>query len=94
MTSPASTRTPLMRMGGPFDVILVFAQRPPGAQGPLQAEEEAVQVTMSWAHLKSMLPVLSHLVASYERDHGVVPAPGFSSEPLGDDAFGGDADPR
>jgi hypothetical protein len=44
---------------------------------PQAAATEVVRVAMSWAHLKSMIPLLVRVVADYETRLGQIPAPGF-----------------
>lgn len=65
--------------GGPFDLVLVFGKqdltaRKPDGQAMI---EEVARVGMSWAHAKSMIPLLARLVAAYEQEQGEIPAPGF-----------------
>jgi hypothetical protein len=66
--------------GGPFDVMLIFGvmQPPPGAPAGQSAEVgEVARISMSWGHLKSMIPLLARMVADYESRVGEIPAPGF-----------------
>lgn len=66
--------------GGPFDATLIFGvmQQGPNAQPGDQPEVgEVARITMSWGHLKSMIPLLARLVAEYESKVGEIPAPGF-----------------
>lgn len=44
-----------------------------------QEVHAVVKVGMSWGHLKSMVPLLARMVASYEEQFGEVPAPGFDT---------------
>jgi hypothetical protein len=66
--------------GGPFDVMLIFGLLQPGPGAPAGQQSqvaEIARVSMSWAHLKSMIPLLARMVADYESKVGEVPAPGF-----------------
>jgi hypothetical protein len=64
--------------GGPFDVLLTFGiQKHPDQPGQVPVVTEVAEVSMSWAHLKSMIPVMAKVVADYESRFGPVPAPGF-----------------
>ncbi len=67
--------------GGAFDVMLAFGLQQGPVDGPEDGRpapvEEVVRVSMSWAHAKSMIPLLARLVADYEAKYGEVPAPGF-----------------
>jgi hypothetical protein len=65
---------------GPFDVTLVFGQQDNAARtesNPAPASTEIVRISMSWAHAKSMIPLLARVVAQYEQQLGEIPAPGF-----------------
>jgi hypothetical protein len=66
--------------GGPFDATLAFGEQDlssAGAGGRPARTREVVQLTMSWGHLKSMIPLLAKIVAQYEQAVGEVPSPGF-----------------
>lgn len=66
--------------GGPFDVMLVFGEQDLTSrteEGRVTRTREVARVSMSWAHLKSMVPLLAKMVASYEQQVGEVPSPGF-----------------
>lgn len=66
--------------GGPFDVMLLFGLLQPGSGGPaapMTEITEVARISMSWGHLKSMIPMLARLVAEYESKVGQVPSPGF-----------------
>jgi hypothetical protein len=66
--------------GGPLDVMLIFGilEPTPGAPSGEPPEiKEVMRISMSWAHLKSMIPLLARIVADYESKVGQVPAPGF-----------------
>lgn len=69
--------------GGPFDAMLIFGllQPAPGVP-PDQPPEvtEVARVSMSWGHLKSMVPLLARMVADYESKVGQIPAPGFDDQ--------------
>jgi hypothetical protein len=71
----------MMVAAGPFDVTMVFGHHDhTGAlrvTSPQAAATEVVRVAMSWAHLKSMIPLLVRVVADYETRLGQIPAPGF-----------------
>ncbi|MGH3965072.1 MAG: DUF3467 domain-containing protein [Pseudonocardiaceae bacterium] len=69
----------MMVAAGPFDVTLVFGHQDHAhaTAGAQPVSREVARVAMSWAHLKSMLPLLAKLVASYETQFGEIPAPGF-----------------
>jgi hypothetical protein len=65
---------------GPFDITLIFGQQDNGARtatNPAPPSTELVRVSMSWAHAKSMIPLLARVVAEYEQQVGEIPAPGF-----------------
>ena len=65
---------------GPFDVTLLFGQQDNAARSestPAPATTEVVRVAMSWAHLKSMIPLMARVVAEYEQQLGEIPSPGF-----------------
>jgi Protein of unknown function (DUF3467) len=65
---------------GPFDVSLTFGEQNHSRQRPEGVETHAVvKVSMSWGHLKSMVPLLAKVVASYEQQFGEIPAPGFDT---------------
>lgn len=70
----------MQAFGGPFDVTLVFGQQDltssDGTRRP-QRTREIAELTMSWGHLKSMIPLLAKLVANYEQQVGEMPSPGF-----------------
>lgn len=66
--------------GGPFDVMLTFGISQLGSDakpGERPNIEEVARLSMSWGHLKSMIPLLARLVAEYESKVGEIPAPGF-----------------
>lgn len=66
--------------GGPFDVTLIFGQQDNAARSPatpIPASTELVRISMSWAHAKSIIPLLARVVAQYEQELGEIPAPGF-----------------
>jgi hypothetical protein len=66
--------------GGPFDVSLTFGEQNYSRRLPEGVETHAlVKVSMSWAHLKSMVPLLAKVVAGYEEQFGEIPAPGFDT---------------
>ncbi len=61
---------------GPFDVVMDFGLNLPG--DPQDTEFKPVaRVAMSLSHAKTMIPVLSKLIADYEKQWGEIPAPGF-----------------
>lgn len=69
--------------GGPFDVTVVFGlqqQEVPAQPGQEPRVEEVVRVSMSWAHAKSLIPLLARVVADYESKMGQVPSPGFDDQ--------------
>lgn len=76
---PPKVYTNLVRIhGGAYDVTIDFQQQPPGEEGkPPPQGETQVRVSMSWSHLKSMIPLMVKLVAEYEKGYGTIPAPGF-----------------
>lgn len=66
--------------GGGFDVMLTFGLQQVADAASEQNQPpigEVVRVSMSWAHAKSMIPLLARMVADYESKYGEVPAPGF-----------------
>lgn len=66
--------------GGAFDVMLIFGLMQAAPANPGQAVQrigEVARVSMSWGHVKSMIPLLAKMVADYESTYGEVPAPGF-----------------
>lgn len=71
----------VMIHGRAFDVMLDFAARQPEvASGPVRPDEIGVRVATSWAQLKSMIPLLTRVVADYEAANGVIPSPGFEED--------------
>jgi hypothetical protein len=65
---------------GGFDVSLTFGEQNHTRVRPEGPEiHPVVKVTMSWGHLKSMVPLLARVVASYEQQFGEIPAPGFDN---------------
>jgi hypothetical protein len=56
--------------GGPFDVLLDFAQRTPDDTGDPQPD---VRIAMSWEHLSTVIPILERLLESYKREMGALP---------------------
>ncbi len=64
------------------DLTVTFMQvdgtaLPPEAVGPHEPSVKAVcQVVMSIPHAKALLPLISRVIAQYETQFGVVPAPG------------------
>lgn len=65
---------------GPFDLMIVFGHEDGTTRGPDgggSTKREVARIAMSWAHAKSMIPLLARLVADYESQFGEVPAPGF-----------------
>jgi hypothetical protein len=74
----------MMVAAGPFDVTVVFGHHDNvGALRALSQEmttTEVVRIAMSWAHLKSMIPLLVRVVACYETKLGQIPAPGFDQD--------------
>jgi uncharacterized protein DUF3467 len=71
--------------GGPFDVMLIFGIQQSPPEGTATGQEtppidEAVRVSMSWGHAKSIIPLLAKMVADYESKYGQVPAPGFEDD--------------
>jgi Protein of unknown function (DUF3467) len=66
---------------GVFDVSLTFGEQNHSrrlADGGVETQP-VVKVFMSWGHLKSMVPLLAKVVASYEQQFGEIPAPGFDN---------------
>lgn len=71
----------------PYDLVMTFGERNPqpsmfAADPTAMAEtppldRDVVRVQMSYAHAKTMLPLLARLIADYESQWGTVPAPGF-----------------
>lgn len=73
----------LKASGAAFDVTLVFGLLQPGPGAPADQPpvvSEVARVSMSWGHLKSMVPLLARLVADYESKVGQIPAPGFEDQ--------------
>lgn len=67
--------------GRAFDAMLDFGVRQPEApSGPVRPEEIGVRVATSWGQLKSMIPLLTRMVADYEERNGVIPSPGFDED--------------
>ena len=66
--------------GGLFDVSLTFGEQNYSRRLAEGVETHAlVKVSMSWGHLKSMVPLLAKVVAGYEQQFGEIPAPGFDT---------------
>jgi hypothetical protein len=74
----------MMVAAGPFDVTMVFGHHDHADALRRVPQEvvtsEVVRVAMSWAHLKSMIPLLVRVVADYETKLGQIPAPGFDQD--------------
>lgn len=63
---------------GPFDLIMDFGFKPPESTKRQSTEVEPVaRIAMSLAHAKSMIPLLTNMIAQYEQNVGPITAPGF-----------------
>jgi hypothetical protein len=63
---------------GPFDIVLDFGFKNPERMRAGSAEYDIVaRVAMSLGHAKSMIPLLSRLIAQYESEVGPITSPGF-----------------
>jgi|SRR5215213_4576237 len=66
---------------GPFDLVMDFGFKNPERQQRGSTEfEPVVQVAMSLAHAKSMIPILANAIAQYEQQVGPITAPGFEDK--------------
>lgn len=63
---------------GPFDLVMDFGFKPPESMKRQSTEVEPVaRIAMSLAHAKSMIPLLTNMIAQYEQSVGPITAPGF-----------------
>jgi Protein of unknown function (DUF3467) len=63
---------------GPFDLVIDFGFKTPELTKRQSPEFERVaRVAMSLAHAKSMIPLLTRIIAEYESQVGPITAPGF-----------------
>jgi hypothetical protein len=61
---------------GPFDLVMDFGFKTPEQAAKESAEYEIVaRVAMSLAHAKTMLPLLSRVIESYEKQVGEITVP-------------------
>lgn len=60
---------------GAFDLSIEFGRKSAANRG---AQFDPVcTVAMSLSHAKSMIPILTRLIAAYEAQFGQIPAPGY-----------------
>jgi hypothetical protein len=63
---------------GPFDLVMDFGFKTPEQTAKGSPDYEIVaRVAMSLAHAKTMLPLLSKLIESYESQVGEITVPGL-----------------
>lgn len=63
---------------GPFDLVMQFGYKTPDQTRRGSTDYEHVaEIAMSLGHAKTMLPMLARVIASYEKNVGQIPAPGF-----------------
>jgi hypothetical protein len=69
---------------GPFDIVMDFGFKPPEATSRGSTEyDPVVRVAMSLGHAKSMIPLLTRVIAQYEDQVGPITAPGFDDSSKG-----------
>lgn len=69
---------------GAFDMVLDFGFKPPESTKRNSTEYQVVaRVAMSLAHAKTMIPILTKLIAAYEEEVGPITAPGFEDQAKG-----------
>ena len=64
---------------GAFDFTIDFGYRPPEDAGTSRYKKVS-SVAMSSSHAKTMIPILTRLIASYEQQFGQIPAPGYDEQ--------------
>ena len=64
---------------GPFDMTLDFGFKLPEQRQSTNYEKRAT-VVMSLSHAKTMIPILTSLIARYEQEFGQIPAPGYEDK--------------
>jgi len=64
---------------GAFDFTLDFGLKRPES-APNAAPDPQCRVVMSLSHAKTMLPIMAKLIAAYEEQFGVIPAPGYDEK--------------
>ena len=63
---------------GPFDLVLDFGFKTPEQTKRQSPDYDIVaRVAMSLAHAKSMIPLLTRMIAEYESKIGPITSPGF-----------------
>lgn len=62
-----------------FDFTLEFGYKPP-EEAATTRYKKICTVAMSLSHAKTMLPIIARLIAEYEKNFGVVPAPGYDEK--------------
>jgi Protein of unknown function (DUF3467) len=64
---------------GAYDFVIDFGVKRPET-APSAAPEPACRIIMSLGHAKTMLPIMARLIAAYEEQFGVIPAPGYEEK--------------
>jgi hypothetical protein len=64
---------------GAFDFTINFGYRTPEDQGTTRFTTVCT-VAMSLSHAKTMIPILTRLIATYENQFGQIPAPGYDEQ--------------
>lgn len=64
---------------GAFDFTIDFGLKRPET-APSAAPDAQCRVAMSLSHAKTMLPIMAKLIAQYEEQFGVIPAPGYDQK--------------
>lgn len=59
-----------------YDFTLDFGIKAPDT-APNAEPEQQCRIMMSLPHAKTMLPIMAKLIAQYEEQFGVIPAPGY-----------------
>ena len=65
---------------GAFDLWIEFGHKSAEHQGRAQQFDTVCTVAMSLSHAKSMIPILTRLIAAYESQFGPIPAPGYDEQ--------------
>ena len=64
---------------GAFDFTIEFGYKPPEERGTARYNKVCT-VAMSLSHAKTMLPIITKLIAQYESNFGQIPAPGYDEQ--------------
>lgn len=72
---------------GAYDFTIDFSFKRPES-GPNSPADPVCRVSMSLGHAKNMLPILAGLIAQYEDQFGIIPAPGYEERPKDHEGHG------